>query len=193
MLLNHKTMKLQEGKIPAENRNTYYYVKLAKDMKEAGKSKEEIRQFFKDEEVDSKLVDNILADIFLKLKEDIKNKTYAVYELRFGQPYKFYNEEQDKFIPDEPTKATLYTKEEAEIVRRKLLKPRVDYYQRTGNNYTEIHVGNLFEKEILKEKDDFLKVRETLTRIGVASKKDKTLYQSCHILHKRGQYYVHQT
>jgi hypothetical protein len=42
----------------------------------------------------------------------------------------------------------------------------------------------------LDEKDDFLKVRETLTRIGVASKKDKTLYQSCHILHKRGQYYV---
>ena len=42
----------------------------------------------------------------------------------------------------------------------------------------------------LQEKDDFLKVRETLTRIGVASKKDKTLYQSCHILHKRGQYYV---
>lgn len=42
----------------------------------------------------------------------------------------------------------------------------------------------------LNEKDDFLKVRETLTRIGVASKKDKILYQSCHILHKRGQYYV---
>lgn len=42
----------------------------------------------------------------------------------------------------------------------------------------------------LKEEDDFLKVRETLTRIGVASKKDRTLYQSCHILHKRGQYYV---
>ena len=42
----------------------------------------------------------------------------------------------------------------------------------------------------LKEQDDFLKVRETLTRIGVASKKDKTLFQSCHILHKRGQYYV---
>jgi hypothetical protein len=42
----------------------------------------------------------------------------------------------------------------------------------------------------LTEKDDFLKVRETLTRIGVASKKDKTLFQSCHILHKRGQYYV---
>lgn len=42
----------------------------------------------------------------------------------------------------------------------------------------------------LKEKDDFLKVRETLTRIGVASKKDKIIYQSCHILHKQGKYYI---
>jgi hypothetical protein len=42
----------------------------------------------------------------------------------------------------------------------------------------------------LKEPDDFLKVRETLSRIGVASKKDKTLYQSCHILHKQGKYYI---
>jgi hypothetical protein len=42
----------------------------------------------------------------------------------------------------------------------------------------------------LKHPDDFLKVRETLTRIGVASKKDATLYQSCHILHKRGRYYL---
>jgi len=42
----------------------------------------------------------------------------------------------------------------------------------------------------LKEPDDFLKVRETLTRIGVASRKDKTLYQSCHILHKQGRYYI---
>ena len=41
-----------------------------------------------------------------------------------------------------------------------------------------------------KENDDFLKIRETLTRIGVASRKDKTLYQSCHILHKQGQYYI---
>jgi hypothetical protein len=52
-----------------------------------------------------------------------------------------------------------------------------------------IELKNLVEVT-LNEKDDFLKVRETLTRIGVASKKDKTLYQSCHILHKRGQYYV---
>ena len=42
----------------------------------------------------------------------------------------------------------------------------------------------------LKEEEDFLKVRETLTRIGVASRKDKTLYQSCHILHKQGRYYI---
>ena len=41
-----------------------------------------------------------------------------------------------------------------------------------------------------KENDDFLKIRETLTRIGVASRKNKTLYQSCHILHKRGKYYL---
>jgi len=42
----------------------------------------------------------------------------------------------------------------------------------------------------LKEPDDFLKVKETLTRIGVASRKEKTLYQSCHILHKQGKYYI---
>ena len=42
----------------------------------------------------------------------------------------------------------------------------------------------------LKQPDDFLKVRETLTRIGVASRKDKTLFQSCHILHKQGKYYI---
>ena len=42
----------------------------------------------------------------------------------------------------------------------------------------------------LKEPDDFLKVRETLSRIGVASRQNKTLYQSCHILHKQGKYYI---
>jgi hypothetical protein len=42
----------------------------------------------------------------------------------------------------------------------------------------------------LNEQDDFLKVRETLTRIGVSSKKEKVLYQSCHILHKQGRYYL---
>jgi len=42
----------------------------------------------------------------------------------------------------------------------------------------------------LKEPDDFLKVRETLSRIGVSSRKEKVLYQSCHILHKQGKYYI---
>ena len=47
----------------------------------------------------------------------------------------------------------------------------------------------MVEVKLLHE-EDFLKVRETLTRIGVASRKDKTLYQSCHILHKQGKYYI---
>ena len=48
----------------------------------------------------------------------------------------------------------------------------------------------LMVEVILKEPDDFLKVRETLTRIGVTSRKEKKLYQSCHILHKKGKYYI---
>lgn len=43
---------------------------------------------------------------------------------------------------------------------------------------------------VLKEPDDFLKVKETLTRIGIASKKEKKLWQSCHILHKQGRYFI---
>jgi len=50
-------------------------------------------------------------------------------------------------------------------------------------------INNLVEVK-LSNPDDFLKIRETLTRIGVASKKDKNLYQSCHILHKQGRYYI---
>lgn len=50
-------------------------------------------------------------------------------------------------------------------------------------------VENLLEV-VLKEEDNFLKVRETLTRIGVASRKEKKLFQSCHILHKKGKYYI---
>ena len=49
---------------------------------------------------------------------------------------------------------------------------------------------NKFVEVKLNEQDDFLKVRETLTRIGVSSRKEKVLYQSCHILHKQGRYYV---
>ena len=47
-----------------------------------------------------------------------------------------------------------------------------------------------FVEVLLNEQDDFLKVRETLTRIGVSSRKEKVLYQSCHILHKQGKYYI---
>ena len=47
-----------------------------------------------------------------------------------------------------------------------------------------------FVEVTLNEQDDFLKVRETLTRIGVSSRKEKVLYQSCHILHKQGHYYI---
>jgi hypothetical protein len=50
-------------------------------------------------------------------------------------------------------------------------------------------VDSLVEVRLGKE-DDFLKVKETLTRIGIASQKDKKLYQSCHILHKQGKYYI---
>ena len=50
-------------------------------------------------------------------------------------------------------------------------------------------INNMLEVTI-KEPDDFLKVRETLSRIGVASRKEKKLFQSCHILHKQGRYYI---
>ncbi|CAB4124335.1 translation repressor protein [uncultured Caudovirales phage] len=53
----------------------------------------------------------------------------------------------------------------------------------------DMGVENLIEVT-LAEKDDFLKIRETLTRIGVAARKDNILYQSCHILHKQGKYYI---
>jgi hypothetical protein len=54
----------------------------------------------------------------------------------------------------------------------------------------EMNVIDSLVEVKLGEEDDFLKIRETLTRIGVASYKDKKLYQSCHILHKQGHYYI---
>jgi hypothetical protein len=59
-----------------------------------------------------------------------------------------------------------------------VIEPKVDW---TPSQMVEV---------ILNEPDDFLKVRETLTRIGVASRKEKKIYQSCHILHKQGKYYI---
>ena len=59
------------------------------------------------------------------------------------------------------------------------------------NDFFNIDIEGYVPLEIkLVEPDDFLKIRETLTRIGVASRKDKILYQSCHILHKQGRYFV---
>ena len=57
------------------------------------------------------------------------------------------------------------------------------------NNIVEWTPASMLEVT-LNEPDDFLKVRETLTRIGVASRKDNTLFQSCHILHKQGRYFI---
>ena len=57
------------------------------------------------------------------------------------------------------------------------------------NSIVEWNPSEMLEV-VLNEPDDFLKVRETLTRIGVASRKDKKLYQSCHILHKQGRYFI---
>ena len=53
-------------------------------------------------------------------------------------------------------------------------------------NWTQEHMLEV----VLKEPDDFLKIRETLSRIGVASRKERKLYQSCHILHKQGKYFI---
>ena len=59
------------------------------------------------------------------------------------------------------------------------------------NDFFYIDIEGYVPLEIkLVEPDDFLKIRETLTRIGVASRKDKILYQSCHILHKQGRYFI---
>ena len=60
-----------------------------------------------------------------------------------------------------------------------------------SHDFFRIDVPNYKPLEVtLVQPDDFLKVRETLTRIGVASRKDKILYQSCHILHKQGRYFI---
>ena len=53
----------------------------------------------------------------------------------------------------------------------------------------QINIEDLVEIELLED-DDFLKIKETLTRIGISSRREKKLYQSCHILHKRGKYYI---
>ena len=61
--------------------------------------------------------------------------------------------------------------------------------EENNNNHVTWTPANMLEVS-LSEPDDFLKVRETLTRIGVASRKEKKLFQSCHILHKQGRYFI---
>lgn len=61
------------------------------------------------------------------------------------------------------------------------MSSEIIYYDWTPDSMLEV---------LLSEPDNFLKVRETLTRIGIASKKDNTLFQSCHILHKQGRYFI---
>ena len=61
--------------------------------------------------------------------------------------------------------------------------------ERSDEKSVSVDLDSLAEVE-LADDEDFLKVRETLTRIGIASRKEKTLFQSCHILHKRGKYYI---
>lgn len=61
--------------------------------------------------------------------------------------------------------------------------------ERNDEKFVSVDLDSLAEVE-LADDEDFLKVRETLTRIGIASRKEKTLFQSCHILHKRGKYYI---
>lgn len=150
---SEKTMKLQENKETNDEKieryEKYTYILNGKEVKP-----DEIAFYdhLLGAEIDGKLYKlGIPKDGKVELREEIENKTYAVYELAFGKPYNFYNEEQDKFIWSEPTEATLYTKEEAESKRQELLEPRREYYQRTGRNYTEIHIGDLFAKGILRE------------------------------------------
>lgn len=102
------------------------------------------------------------------------DKTYAVYELYLGQPTYFWNEEKDDFIWNDANRATLYTKEEAENVRKQLLAPRIEKYQQTGRNYQEIHIGDLYEKGFLKKnKGDNSEYEEYMDEIGMNPDIDK--------------------
>ena len=79
-------------------------------------------------------------------KENLNEKTFFIHILSHGQPRYFYNEGENRFIDSEQEKATLYTKEDACIKYYELIEPLIDNYQKTGQNYTEIHVRNIFGK-----------------------------------------------
>ena len=80
----------------------------------------------------------------------------------------------------------ILTKEQINFIKQRLDIGGKNEYCRFTVNWSQDQMVEVY----LNEFDDFLKVRETLTRIGVASRKEKKLYQSCHILHKQGKYYI---
>ena len=80
----------------------------------------------------------------------------------------------------------ILTEEQIELIKISLLKGGRTKMSEEAINWS---ADSMLEVTI-KQPDDFLKIRETLTRIGVASRKDKTLFQSCHILHKQGKYFI---
>ena len=103
-----------------------------------------------------------------KMADGGEIQEYAVYELYLGQPYNFWNDENKKWYWSEPQKATLYTKKEAEEKRENLLTPRRNIYSKKGDPYKEIHIGNLYQKGLLKKmaKGGEVKVGDVYERKG---------------------------
>lgn len=83
-------------------------------------------------------------------KEELENKVYSIYELNHGQPSHFWDDLSKSFTYDK-NRATLHTLLEAKRLKDELAKLRIDNYQASGENYKELHIGNLFEKHILQD------------------------------------------
>jgi hypothetical protein len=137
-------VRLKEGKIPVENRNTYYYVSLAKDMKKDGKSKEEIKQFFKDEEVNDELVDNILANLFMGVKENKETSDEKIARLKEGYDSKagLSKTEQDKISAlSKEEKKALYDdlKDAMSKVNDQDFKDKASYAKAMKDAKTEVY------------------------------------------------------
>lgn len=101
----------------------------------------------KTKKVNSKEFKNIVRSL---IKEELDNeKRFSIYELSLGQPSRFWSEEKKDFVYD-VNKATLYTKEDAIKKYKELYKIRCDKYAKDYKYYKELHVGDLFDKGILK-------------------------------------------
>lgn len=92
---------------------------------------------FTDEEID--FIETVIEQTI-----NIEPKEYTICELSFSSPGYFYNAETNSF-PTEKSKATLYTKEQAESKTKELLKQRVEGYHRTGKHYRELHICKLYQ------------------------------------------------